>query len=63
MTTTRRRGGGKPVLSPEQAAEAIRRDKLRRANTRKRIAADLGVSVHTLYDYLNGFTPKHWSKP
>lgn len=62
-TKTKRGRGSLPALTPEQAAEAFRRDNLRRANTRKRVAADLGISVQTLNVYLHGFTPKVWSKP
>lgn len=46
---TRRR-----ALSPDAVAEALRRYELFRRHNPKKIAADLGVPVRTLRDYIRG---------
>lgn len=54
--------GGKPVLTPEQAAEVASRYRLGRQHSVKAIAAEFGINVSTMRKYAQGFRPKKWSK-
>ena len=55
-------GGKRPKLTEAQAAEAVARVHLGRANKAIVIAKEYGISKQLLADLVAGYRPKHWDE-